>query len=148
MKKMLLIALPVAVVLVLVATLSFGLGRGHGHHGMMKDFLFYKIDRVSQELNLNPSQQARWDTFKKDLETTIDQRKGMRRQIHEAFEKELYKDNPDFTALTPTLHTQIDSTAQFAHDMVNRVNELLGDLTPDQKKKLSQIVIEKMREHE
>jgi Spy/CpxP family protein refolding chaperone len=147
MKKVLIVAIPVAVVALLLATLpSFGFGRGHRHHGMMKEFIMYKIDKLAEDLNLNSTQQARWDTFKKDLESSIEQRKGKREEIHNLVKQELAKDNPDFTKVTPLVHGQIDSTAQFAHDMVNRVNELFSDLSPEQKKILSDKIME-MHDH-
>jgi Spy/CpxP family protein refolding chaperone len=143
MKKVLIIAIPVAVVALLLATLpSFGFGRGHRHHGMMKDFIMYKVDRLAEDLDLNSAQQTRWDTFKKDLETSIEERKGKREEIHNFVKKELAKDNPDLTKITPLIHGQIDSTSQFAHDLVNRVNELFSDLSPEQKRKLSERITE------
>jgi Spy/CpxP family protein refolding chaperone len=147
MKKVLIVAIPVAVLALLLATLpSFGFGRGHRHHGMMKEFIMYKIDKLAGDLNLSSAQQARWDTFKKDLESSIEQRKGKREEIHNIVKQELAKANPDFTKVTPLVHGQIDSTAQFAHDMVNRVNELFSDLSPEQKKKLSDKIME-MHDH-
>ncbi|HEY4490669.1 MAG TPA: Spy/CpxP family protein refolding chaperone [Acidobacteriota bacterium] len=147
MKKILLIAIPVVIVVVaLVALPSFGSGSLHRHHGMMKDFLFYKIDKLGEDLNLNPAQQAKWDTFKNDLGREIEQRRDKRKEIHNLAKQELEKDNPDFTKITPLVHGQIDSTAQFAHDMVNRINELLSDLTPEQKQKIAQ-EIQEMHDH-
>jgi Spy/CpxP family protein refolding chaperone len=143
MKKVLFVAIPVAVIALLLATLpSFGFGRGHRHHGMMKDFIMFKLDRLAGDLDLNSAQQARWDTFKKDLESSIEERKGKREEIHNVVKKELAKDNPDLTKITPLIHGQIDSTSQFAHDMVNRVNELFSDLSPEQKRKLSEKIME------
>lgn len=148
MKKVLIVAIPVAVIALLLATLpSFGFGRGHRHHEMMKDFIMYKIDRLAEDLNLNSTQQAQWDTFKKDLETSIEQNKGKRKEIHDIVKTELSKDNPDFTKVTPLVHGQIDSTAQFAHDIVNRTNELLSDLSPEQKKILTERIME-MHDHD
>jgi Spy/CpxP family protein refolding chaperone len=148
-KKILFIGIPAAVVAALLfATIpSFGFGRMHRHHGMMKDFVLYKIDKLAEDLKLNPAQQSKWDAFKKDLETSFEQRQGKRKEIHELVKQELEKSNPDFTKLTPMIHTQIDSTAQFAHEMVNRVNELLVDLTPEQKKILSERIME-MHDHD
>jgi len=150
MKKILMIGIPIAVVAIFLAAIpSFGFGRmHHGHRGMMKDFLFYKIDKVAEDLNLNPAQKAQWDTFKKDLETNIDQRKDKRQELHELVKQELEKSNPDFGKVTPLIHGQIDSTAQFAHDMVNRVNELLTDLTPEQKQILAKKIAEFHQDHD
>jgi Spy/CpxP family protein refolding chaperone len=144
-KKVLIIGLPVLLTGLLISTLAFGFGRHRGH-GMMKDFVMYKIDKVAEDLELNSAQQARWDTFKKDLASTIDQRKDRRKEIHDAVKQELEKSNPDFAKISPLVHGQIDSTAQLAHDLVNRINELLVDLTPEQKRKLSERIME-LHEH-
>lgn len=145
MKKFLIIGIPVAVVALLISTFAFGFGR-HRHQGMMKDFMMYRIDKLADELELNAAQRAKWDLFKNDLENSIDERKGKREEIHEVVKKELDKSDPDFTKITPLLHSQIDSHAQFAHDLVNRVNELVVDLSPDQKRKLSEKIME-MHDH-
>jgi Spy/CpxP family protein refolding chaperone len=141
MKKKLMIGIPVVLLALALTTVAFGFGR-HRHHGMMKDFVMYKIDKLAEDLELNPAQQAKWDVFKRDLENNINQRKEKKSEIHDLVQQELEKSNPDFTRITPILHTQIDSTAQFAHDLVNRINELLTDLTPEQKQKLSERIME------
>ena len=146
MKKVLMIGIPVGVVALLLTTFAFGFAK-HRHHGMMKDFMLYRIDKLADDLDLNAAQQAKWDVFKKDLENSIDQRKSKRQEIHEVVKQELEKSNPDFTKITPMVHGQIDSTAQFAHDLLNRVNELLVDLSPEQKRKLSEQIME-MHDHQ
>ena len=148
MKKVLMIGIPIAVVaLLIVAIPSFGLARMHRHSGMMKDFMMYKIDKLEKELNLNAAQQAKWDTFKSDLSNSIDQKMEKRKEIHEMVEQEMSKSNPDFTKISPLIHGQIDTTAQFAHDMVNRIGELVQDLTPEQKQILSKHIEEMHQEH-
>jgi Spy/CpxP family protein refolding chaperone len=149
MKKTLLIGIPLALTVLLVVTLpSFGLGRMmHRHHGMMKDFVFYQIDKVAKDLNLNASQQAQFDNLKKDISDKIDQRQEKRAEIHELVQQELTKSNPDFSRITPMIHTQIDSTAQFAHDTVNRLNEFMANLTPEQKQILAKKIEEFHQAH-
>jgi Spy/CpxP family protein refolding chaperone len=148
MKKALMIGIPVAVVVLLIAAIpSFGFGRMHRHSGMMKDFMIYKIEKLEKDLNLNAAQQAKWDTFKNDLTNSIDQKMDKRKEIHEQVEQELAKSNPDFSKVAPLIHGQIDSTAQFAHDMVNRIGELVQDLTPEQKQILSKQIEEMHQEH-
>ena len=144
------IGIPVALTVLLFATLpSFGFGRMmHGHHGMMKDFVFYEMDKVAKDLNLNAAQQAQFDNFKKDLSTNIDQRQEKREEIHGLVRQELEKSNPDFSKITPMIHTQIDSTAQFAHDTVNRLNEFLANLTPEQKQILAKKIEQFHHQHE
>ena len=150
MKKILMIAIPVGVLaLFVLAHQSYGFGRfGRHHRGMAEDFIFWKIDRISQELNLNPSQQAKWDRFEQDLKESIDRRHESRKAIHDTVREELSKGEPDLSKLNASIHTQIDQTAQFAHDTVNRINELYTDLTPEQKKLLSEKIQQRIREHE
>ena len=149
MKKVLKIGIPVAAIaVVLVALPLFGFGRMmHRHHAMMKDFVFYQMDKVAKDMNLNASQQAQFDNLKRDLEANIDQRQGKREEIHELVKQELDKSNPDFSRITPLIHGQIDSTAQFAHDTVNRLNEFLAGLTPEQKQILAKKIEELHQEH-
>ena len=146
MKKILLLAVPLglaAILLTAYAAQSFGFRH---HHGMMKDFVFYKIDRLSQELNLDPAQQAKMDTFKRDLESMFEDRMGKRKEVHEVVVAELKKENPDIRQLTVLIHQQIDDRAQLAHDITNRLAEFYQDLTPEQKRVLSE-KIEQMHDH-
>jgi len=151
MKKFLMFAIPIGVVVALLfaAHQSYGFGRfGHRHEGMAKDFILWKMDRLGQELKLTPAQQAKWDTFKQDLEKSMDERHEGKKQIHDAVKAELAKPNPDLSKVTGSIHSQIDQTAQFAHDTVNRINELYSDLSPEQRKILSQTILERIHERE
>jgi Spy/CpxP family protein refolding chaperone len=148
MKKILILAIPIGIAVILLtaaAVQSFGFRH---HHSMGKDFLFYKMDRLSEELKLDASQQAKLDTLKKDLEALMEQRHDKRREIHQSVKEELAKENPDSSKLSGIIHQQIDETAQFAHDLTNRVSELYSSLTPEQKRILSDKIQERMREHE
>ena len=156
MKKVMMILIPLALAAVLVAVFfspSYSaagrmmMGRG-GHHGMGKDFLFYRLDQVSKDLNLNAAQQAKMDTFKQDLSSLMDQRMEKRRQIHDVVREELSKQNPDISKITPLIDKQIDETAQLAHDMVRRIESLYNDLTPEQRKILADHVKERMDSRE
>ena len=81
MKRLLLIGAPIGLAVILLAAYSFGSGGfGHGgHHGMMKDFLLWKMERMEKDLNLNPAQQAKWDAFQRDLKSNIEDRMGKRK---------------------------------------------------------------------
>ena len=147
MKKILMFGLPLVLAGGLLAAAgSFGF-HGH-HHGMAKEFLEYRLDKLSKELNLNASQQAQMDTFKKDIETIIEQRMEKRGEIHEMVRKELSKENPDLTRIKPTVDQQIDEMAQLGHDVVNRISDFYTTLNPEQKKILSDILVERMEEHD
>ena len=149
MKKLLLIGAPVGLVVLLLAAYSFGSGGfGHGHHhGMMKDFVLWKLERIGKDLNLNPAQQAKWDTFQRDLVTNIDDRMGKRKDIHETVKSELEKGTPDISKVTGIIHGQIDDRAQLVHQMVDRIAEIYSDLSPEQRKLLID-KIEQMHDRE
>jgi len=148
-KKLWLLIIPAGLAAVFFgvqAAQSFGF-RGH-HHGMAKEFLEYRLEKLSKELNLNESQKAKLDTFKQDVETVMDQRREKRKEIHNIVKQELAKENPDFAKIRPVIDQQIDSVATLAHEFVGRIDELYNDLTPEQKKILRDRIAEKMEEHE
>jgi Spy/CpxP family protein refolding chaperone len=149
MKKLWLLLIPVAIGAVFFTARgaqSFGF---HGHrHGMAKEFLEYKMDKLSKELNLNESQKAKLNTFKNDIETVMDQRQEKHKEIHELLKAELSKENPDMAKIRPIIDQQIDSMADVAHQFVGKVDEFYNDLTPEQKKLLRDHIVEKMEDHD
>jgi Spy/CpxP family protein refolding chaperone len=146
MKKALMIGIPLILAAGLLAAAGFGF-RGH-HPGFGKDFLEYKLDRMSKELELTPAQQAQLDRIKQDIESRMDDRMGKRAEIHQLLKDELSRDNPNLDKIKPVIDKQIDEMAQFGHDMVNEVNEFYSQLTPEQKKKVSGHILDRMEEHE
>jgi Spy/CpxP family protein refolding chaperone len=150
-KKLLLLIIPLGVAAVLFgarAAQSYGFHGFHHRGGMAKDFLEYRLDKLSKELNLNDAQKAKLDTFKQDVENVMDQHREKHKEIHKLVKDELSKDNPDFEKIRPVIDQQIDSAAQLAHEFVGRVDEFYNDLTPDQKKILRDHILEKMNDHE
>ncbi|HEY7161102.1 MAG TPA: Spy/CpxP family protein refolding chaperone [Acidobacteriota bacterium] len=152
-RKLLWLAIPVGVVAIVFgahAAQSYGGFHGGFHHrgAMAKDFLEYRLDKLSKELNLNDEQKAKLDTFKQDMETAMDQRRETHDQIHQILKDELSKDNPDFDKIRPMIDQQIDAVAQSAHDFVGRVGDFYKDLTPEQKKILKDHIMERMGGHD
>jgi Spy/CpxP family protein refolding chaperone len=150
-RKLLWLAIPVGIVAILFgahAAQSYGYHGFHHRGGMAKDFLEYRLDKLSKELNLNDQQKAKLDTFKQDMETAMDQRKETHEQIHKMVKDELSKDNPDFAKIRPMIDQQIDAFAQSAHEFVGRVDDFYKDLTPEQKKLLKDHIMERMGSHD
>ena len=150
-KKLLWLAIPVVVVAILFgahAAQSFGYHGFHHRGGMGKDFLEYRLDKLSKELNLNDDQKAKLDTFKQDMETAMDQKREKHEEIHKMVKEELSKDTPDFEKIRPMIDQQIDSMAQSAHEFVGRVGDFYKDLTPEQKKILKDHIMERMGSHD
>lgn len=150
MKKTWFVAIPVALVAVLITagaadTLGFG---SHGRRSVIRDFLLFKIERVSHRLKLDPDQQATLEAFKKDLELMLDENREKRREGRDLLREELRKDNPDASKISALIHERIDNRARMAHHLTNRMNELFENLTPEQKKILSEIILERITERE
>lgn len=153
MKKILMFAIPgVLVVAGLLffahSAQSFGFKRPMHRPSMVKDFILFRIDQMGKDLNLNPDQQTRFDSLKDNVDSMIDQRMEKRKTIHELVRDELQTSNPDLTKVAPLIDEQIDGTAQNAHQLVQQFTEFYNTLTPDQKKTLSEKVLEHMPEHE
>ena len=119
-KKLLWLLVPFGIVAVVFgarAAQSYGFHGFHHHGGMAKDFLEYRLDKLSKELNLNDEQKAKLDSFKTDMENAMDQRKEKHDEIHQMVKEELSKDNPDFAKIQPMIDQQIDAFAQSAHGL-------------------------------
>lgn len=148
MKKVLLFGVPIIVATLLIvayAAPSFGWGRSHSNDA--HDFLFYKLDKLSKELNLDSAQQAKLDGFKNDLTTMMEKRQTNRQNIRSAIAAEMSKDNPDINKITPLIDQQIDQSALAAHDMVSKVSDLYANLSPQQKKLLADEILKRIQEH-
>lgn len=148
MKRILKFGVPIAVVAIfLTAAVAYSFGSRHRSSGVAKDFMMYRLDKLGKELNLTPDQQAKMDSFKQDLGNTIDQKFEKRKEVRDAIRAELSKPNPDISKIQPLIDQQIDDMAQSAHQMVGRMSEFYGQLTPDQQKILTQHFLDRMDDH-
>ena len=145
MKKVLMFGIPVvlaAAVILFGAHYAQSFGGGHmWHHdggGMGGgDYLSYRIDKMTKDLNLNAAQQAKIDSFKQQMQSMMGAGWDGRKSIHEAIKTELAKDNPDFSQIAPLIDQQIDQRAQNAHALVSQFGEFYQTLSADQKKTLA-----------
>jgi Spy/CpxP family protein refolding chaperone len=150
MSKKWLLVIPAGVIAVLIAfqaAQSFGFKR-HNRHAMAQEFMEWRLEKFSKELNLDETQKAKLDAFKNDIHGVFEERREKRKEIHALVKEELSKDNPDLARLRPMVDQQIDSLAQTAHGFVGRVEEFYNGLTPEQKKILRDKIVEKMEDHD
>ena len=145
-KKILMIGLPILLVGGLLAAGTYGFRQHRGH--MAKEFLEYRLDKMTEELELNASQKAQLDRLKEDLFAKMEDRKGKHEEIHQLLKDEFSKPNPDLSRIKPMIDGQIDEMAQLGHEFVGRIDEFYSQLTPEQKKKISDHILEHMEEHE
>lgn len=146
MKKVLIFGIPVVLAVAVIlfgahAAHSFGAGGHMWHHdgGSMGggDYLSYRIDKMTKDLNLNAAQQAKIDSFKQQMQSNMGSGWESRKSIHEAIKTELAKGNPDFSQIAPLIDQQIDQRAQSAHALVAQFGEFYQTLSADQKKALA-----------
>jgi Spy/CpxP family protein refolding chaperone len=155
MKKTLFIAIPVGLLLIfggiqVVHSCGSGgyksaesVGRRFGERG---DFLFYRLDRMSEKLHLTSEQKADLEELKNDLQTIMDDRFEERQQFRKSLGEQLSKEQLDTRAITNMLHSQVDDRARFSHQLVDHVGEFLGRLTPEQKKELSDTLLKRFQD--
>ncbi|HSP07366.1 MAG TPA: Spy/CpxP family protein refolding chaperone [Acidobacteriota bacterium] len=146
MKKILMIGVPIILVAGLLGAGAYGF-RAH-RHTMSKDFLEYRLDKLSKELDLTPAQQSQLDQIKQTVESKMDARMQKSSDIHKLIQDELSKDNPNLDKIRPLIDQRIDDMAQFGHEIVGQIDQFYNQLTPDQKKKLSDHIRERMADHE
>jgi len=155
MKKTLLIAVPAALILLFLgihAPQSYGFGSHRFSNRLAKrqefkqDFLFYRLDRLGEKLQLTSEQKTELEALKKDLQGIMDDRWEQRDRFRENLSEQLSKDQLDTRAITSMLHSQIDDRARFSHQLVDRIGDFLSGLTPDQKKELSESILQKWQQ--
>jgi len=146
MKKLLIFGIPVVLAAAVILfgahyAQSFGAGGHMWHHdgGSMGggDYLSYRIDKMTKDLNLNAAQQAKIDSFKQQMQSNMGSGWESRKSMHEAIKAELAKPTPDFALIAPLIDQQIDQKAQNAHALVAQFGEFYQTLSADQKKTLA-----------
>src|SRR5262245_39621108 len=100
-KKILIFGLPILLVGGLLTAGAYGFRNHRGH--MAKEFLEYRLDKMSKELSLNETQQAQLDKLKEDLFAKIEERRGKRKEIHQLLKDEFSKPNPDLSRVKPMI---------------------------------------------
>ena len=145
MKKALLIAIPAGILLLFfeLHTAQSGAYRNF-HRGSGHDFLEFRMDRLSQELNLTDAQKVKFEDLKKDIESILNQRMEKRLETRKNISDEMSAKNFNVDAITEILHNRIDERARLSHEMVDRIGQFCKDLTPDQRKILSEGILDRL----
>src|SRR5262249_4574868 len=95
----LLYAIPIlvlALIAIAFAIPSFGEGRGHYNNSgsnQSDDFMTWKFDRLSKELNLTPDQQSKLNDLKTQMTTSMKSGWQSKKDLHDQLKTELAKDN-------------------------------------------------------
>jgi Spy/CpxP family protein refolding chaperone len=149
MKKTLLIALPIALFMIFIGVhAAHSYGFGARHFGVHRDFLFYRLDRLGEKLNLTSAQKSDLDSLKKDLQAMMDERDEQREHFRKNLNEQLSRGQLDTRAITSMLHSQIDDRARFSHQLIDRIGNFLSTLTPDQRKELTETILQRFQERE
>lgn len=147
MKKILWIVIPLCLAALLLgahSAMSFG---GHHMGGSMDDMMMFHLQSMAKDLNLTPDQQAKLDSMKQDAESRMQQGWAKHKQLHDAIQQQLSSGgNFDFAQIRTMLDAQIDDRAAAAHNAVAGYQQFFDQLTPDQKKAMSDQLRKKMQE--
>jgi Spy/CpxP family protein refolding chaperone len=149
MKKTLLIAIPAGILLLFLAIhTAQSFPYRHFHRGPAHDFLEFRLDRLSRDLNLTDAQSAKLEELKKDIESMMDERAEKRLEMRENISDEMSANNFNVDAITEMFHNRIDERARLSHELVDRIGQFCKDLTPDQRKILSERVLDRLEDSE
>jgi len=136
----LLYAIPIlvlALIAIAFAIPSFGEGRGHYNNSgsdQSDDFMTWKFDRLSKDLNLTPDQQSKLNDLKTQMTTSMKSGWQSKKDLHNQLKTELSKDNPDMGKIGTQMDQQIDQRAQAQHPWVSQMTAFANSLNADQKK--------------
>ena len=138
-KKVFWIGIPVLVVAVALL--------GGCRHPSPEKMADRAVGKLTAELELNAAQQEQLRAVKADLLGKLAQMKKARKGTHDTLMAELQKDVLDRDALKKMAETRRANMAEISDLMMDRLVDFHGTLSPEQKKKLVQLIQDKVKRH-
>lgn len=149
MKKWLLFVIPGVILIPLLAVhAAHSLPSRHFGMGMSHDFLEYRLDRLSRQLNLNQAQNAKLEELKSQIETAMDQRADKRLETRKDLSDQMSAKDFNVDAVTEILHKRIDERARLRHEIVDRIGQFCKELTPEQRKIVAERVLDRLEDEQ
>jgi len=148
MKKVLWVVIPVCLVaLIAGAHSAFSFGGHHMGGGGMDEMMMFHLTSMAKDLNLTPDQLSKLDAMKQDAESRMQQGWEKHQKLHDAVQQQLASGgNFDFAQVRTMLDAQIDDRAAAAHNAVASFQQFFDQLSPDQKKQMSDQLRKQMQE--
>jgi len=123
-----------------------GPGKGFPHKDM-SGFLFRKMDKMADKLNLSDPQKEKYDELKNNIKARFTNGAEEHKILRDDFRAEIAKENPDVASIIESMKKKVDEMSDFANENLDLFNEFYQSLDDTQKKMVLDEIREKMEYH-
>jgi Spy/CpxP family protein refolding chaperone len=147
-----------SIVLLIVLFTAFGLVAARGpcrgfHKGLhpgfhdkdVLEFIFWRLDKGVEGLNLSEAQKEKYGEMKEKLETRFKEHRGDRKRWMEELQRAMKKEDPDVKSLSESLKKRIEHFSGFMEGNLDMFVEFYETLNKEQKEKIMAMVRGKMK---
>ncbi len=118
-------------------------GMPHFMKKEISEFVLWKLDKNSKELNLTNAQQKKYNDFRAALEQTINTGMDTKLEFKKQTMTELNKETPDLSSLSTGLQSHIEQMLSQLSENLKQFNTFYNSLNADQKKQITDHIKEK-----
>ncbi len=122
--------------------------RGGFHPGFhpkdISEFIFWRMDKGVEGLNLSEAQKVKYEEMKGKLERRFKEHRDGRKRWMEELQTAMSKEDPDASALAESVKKGIERFSGFMEGNVDLFAEFYGTLDQEQKEKIMAAIREKM----
>jgi rubrerythrin len=136
-------------IFVVAAIFLGGLVVGCGHRrdtmSMTEKIFIKKIDKTAKKLDLNEDQKAKLEGLKAEVRKNFEEGQKENREAWTKIKEEAAKENPDIQQMTSLLQGMLREEAQRFNKAFDLLVGFQSNLNDAQKKKLAQMISEKVK---
>ena len=110
------------------------------------EFMIWKLDKGMKKLGLSDDQQEQYETFRKNLQKTIETGMETRQSIRKKTMVEFEKQVPDLSLVTSDIQTHIEQMAPLVSENLALFNQFYHSLDATQRKKITDRIKEKLNQ--
>ena len=113
----------------------------------VQEFMLWRLDRGVAKLDLNGEQQHAFETFKEQLEKTMEDGAETRLAVREAITAEMEKESPDFSVVLTDVQQQFDEMTALVSEDIALLKNFYSTLDGEQRETVNTIFREKIAQH-
>jgi hypothetical protein len=117
------------------------------HHKDMADFILWRMDKKTKELNLTASQKAKYEVIKGNFKVHFTEFQTEHQKMKDQFHKEISKEEPDVKLLVETAKTKLNELSGFMNKNLDLLLDFYNSLDKQQKSMINNEIRERMKYH-
>jgi len=126
-------------------------GRGFQSEAFRKDmaeFIFWKMDKKAQAMNLTTHQKAKYETFRENMKSDFTEFQTGRQKMKDRFRKELSKETPDIPMVLESAKVKVQEMSKGMNKNLDLFLDFYNSLDNGQKAMVSEEIKKRMKVHQ